>query len=162
MNSRFTPATNLKIGTFVLILNIVIQKRIPKKLQPIRKGPFQTIDKPTDAAYKLIDSNEEKKIFQHRHNCLSYYPKEYALRAFTQLFSFTGLKVVNNNSGNSQKQTIDTNCSPQTLKTKKKQEHLTKIPINMKKKQITQTDIKVLCKDCITCQLNKPYPHKKK
>ena len=70
MNSRFTPATNLKIGTFVLIRNVVIQKRISKKLQPIRKGPFQIIDKTTDAAYELIDSNE-KEIFQHRHNCLS-------------------------------------------------------------------------------------------
>ena len=47
------------------------------------------------------------------------YHKEYALRALTELYSFTGLKIVNNNSGNSQKQTIDTKCSPQILKTKK-------------------------------------------
>ena len=32
MNSRFTPATNLKIGTFVLMRNVVIQKRISKKI----------------------------------------------------------------------------------------------------------------------------------
>ena len=90
--------------------------------------------KNTDAAYKLIDSNE-KEIFQHRHNCLFYYPNQYALRPFTELYSFTGLKVVNNNSGNSQKQTIDTKCSPQILK-KKKQEHSTKIPRNMKETNI--------------------------
>ena len=67
MNSRFTPATNLKFGTFVLIPNFVIQKGISKNLQPIRKGPFQIIDKPTDVTYKLIDSNKNE-IAQNRNN----------------------------------------------------------------------------------------------
>ena len=61
-NSRFTPATNLKIGTYVLILNFVTQKGISKKLQSIRKGPFQIIDKPIHETFKLDDSNE-KKLF---------------------------------------------------------------------------------------------------
>ena len=74
MNSRFTPARNLKIGTFVLIPNFVIQKGISKKLQPIRKRPFQIIDKPTDVTHKFIDSNK-KKVVQRRNNLLSYYPK---------------------------------------------------------------------------------------
>ena len=38
-NQRFTPATDLKIGTFVLIPNFQTQKGISKKLQPLRKGP---------------------------------------------------------------------------------------------------------------------------
>ena len=104
MTLRFTPVTNLnlKIGTFILILNFVIQKGISKKLQPIRKGPFQIIDKPTDVTYKLSDSNK-REIVQHRNNLIAYYPKEYALRKLKQLYSFTGLKIVQNNSDNSQK-----------------------------------------------------------
>ena len=95
INSRFTPATDLKIGTFVLIPNFKTQKGISKKLQPLRKGSYQIIAKPTDVTYKLTDSNQ-KEIVQHRNNLLPYYPKEYALRELTQLYSFTGLKVIQN------------------------------------------------------------------
>ena len=38
INSRFTSASELKIGTFVLIPNFNTQKGISKKLQPLRKG----------------------------------------------------------------------------------------------------------------------------
>ena len=96
MNSRFTPATNLKIGTFVLIPNFVIQKGISKKLQPIRKAPFPINEKPTDVTYNFFDSNE-KEFIQHRNNLLPYYPKEYALRELIQLYSFTSFKTVHNN-----------------------------------------------------------------
>ena len=95
INSRFTPATDLKIGTFVLIPNFNTQKGISKKLQPLRKGPYQIIAKPTDVTYKLTDSTK-KEIVQHRNNLLPYYPKEYALPQLTQFFSFTGLKVTQN------------------------------------------------------------------
>ena len=78
INSRFTPTTNLKIGTYVLIPNFTTQKKIPKKLQPLRKRPYQIIDKPTDVTYKLTELNK-KEIVQHRNNLLPYYPKEYAL-----------------------------------------------------------------------------------
>ena len=40
INSRFMPATDLKIGTFVLIPNFNTQKGISKTLQPLRKGPY--------------------------------------------------------------------------------------------------------------------------
>ena len=103
INSRFTPATDLKIGTFVLIPNFNTQKGISKKLQPLRKGPYQIIAKPTDVTYKLTDSTK-KEIIQHRNNLLPYYPKEYALRELTQLYSFTGLKVVQNHT-NTEKET---------------------------------------------------------
>ena len=93
--SRFTLATDLKIGTFVLIPNFNTQKGISKKLQPLRKGPYQIIAKPTDVTYKINDSNQ-KEIVQHRKNLLPYYPKEYALRELTQLYYFTGLKVIQN------------------------------------------------------------------
>ena len=95
INSRFTPATDLKIGTFVLIPNFKTQKGIYKKLQPLRKGPYQIIAKPTDVTYKLTDPTK-KEIVQQRNNLLPYYPKEYALREITQLYSFTGLKVSQN------------------------------------------------------------------
>ena len=95
INSRFTPATDLKIGTFVLIPNFSPQKGISKKLQPLRNEPYQIIAKPTDVTYKLTDSNQ-KEIVQHRNNLLPYYPKEYALRELTQFYSFTDLKVIQN------------------------------------------------------------------
>ena len=95
INSRFTPASDLKIGTFVLIPNFNTQKGISKKLQPLRKGPYQIIAKPTDVTYKITDS-DQKEIVQHRNNLLPYYPKEYALRELTQLYDFTGLKVIQN------------------------------------------------------------------
>ena len=95
INSRFTPASDLKIGTFVLLPNFITQKGISKKLQPLRKGPYQIIAKPTDVTYKITDS-DKKEIVQHRNNLLNYYPKEYALRELTQLYSFTGLKVIQN------------------------------------------------------------------
>ena len=97
INSRFKPATDLKIGTFVLIHNFNTQKGISKNLQPLRKGPYQIIAKPTDVTHKLTDSTK-KEIVQHRNNLLPYYPKEYALRELTQLYSFTGLKNVQNHS----------------------------------------------------------------
>ena len=50
----------------------------------------------TDVTYKITDS-DQKEIVQHRNNLLLYYPKEYALRELTQLYSFTGLKVIQNN-----------------------------------------------------------------
>ena len=90
INSRFMPATYLKLGTFVLIRNFKTQKGISKKLQPLRKGPNQIIDEPTEVTYKLTDSTK-KEIVQHRNNLLPYYPKEYSLRELTQLYSFTGL-----------------------------------------------------------------------
>ena len=79
INSRFTPAKSLKIGAFVLIPNFITQKGISKKLQPLRKGPYHIIDKPTDVTYKLTDSRK-KEIVQHRNILLPYYPKEYAFR----------------------------------------------------------------------------------
>ena len=97
LNSRFTPATNLKIGTYVLIRNFTTQKRISKKLQPLRKGPYQLFDKPIDVTYKFTDLNK-KEIVQHRNNLLPYYPKDYTLRELTQFYSFTGLKITQNNS----------------------------------------------------------------
>ena len=58
INSKFFPDTNLKIGTYVLIPIFTKQKkRISKKLQPLRKGPYQIIDKPSDVTYKLTDLN---------------------------------------------------------------------------------------------------------
>ena len=93
INSRFMPATDLKIKAFVIIPNFNTQKGISKKLQPLRKRPYQIIAKPTEVTYKLTDSTK-KEIVQHRNNFLPYYPKEYALRKLTQLYSFTGLKVI--------------------------------------------------------------------
>ena len=95
INSRFTPATDLKIGTFVLIPNFNTQKGICKKLQPLRKGPYQIIAKPTDVTYKLTDSTKKRNCSTSK-QVITSHPKEYALREFTQLYSFTALKVIQN------------------------------------------------------------------
>ena len=68
--SRFMPATDLKIGTFVLIPNFNTHKGICKKLQPLRKGPYQIIDKPTEVTHKLTDPS--KKISFNA--ATTYYP----------------------------------------------------------------------------------------
>ena len=73
--SGFMPATELKIGTFVLIPNFDAQKGTSKKIQLFRKGPYQIIDKPTEVTYKFIDFNKQD-IVQHRNNLLPYYSKE--------------------------------------------------------------------------------------
>ena len=87
------------------------QKGISKKLQPLRKRPYQIIDKPTEVTYKLTDSSK-KEIIQHRNNLLPYYPKEYALRELTQLYSFTGLHIVQNHLQIKQNQ----NVTPQKVR----------------------------------------------
>ena len=94
INSRFKPATDLKIGTIVLIPNFNTQKRISKKLQPLRKGPYHP-----------------------------YYPKEYALRELTQLYSFTGLKVIQNNTHTEQKTNVHDDVHH-----KQNQKQITKTP----------------------------------
>ena len=105
INSRFMPATDLKIGTFVSKPNFNTQKGISKKLQPLRKGLYQIIAKPTDVTYKLTDSTK-KEIVQHRNNLLPYYPKEYALHELTQLYSFTGLNVIQNHTHTEQETNV--------------------------------------------------------
>ena len=114
INSRFMPAPDLKIGTFVLIPNFKTQKGISNKLQPFRKGTYQIIDKPTEVTYKLTDSSK-KEIIQHRNNLLPYYPKEYALCELTQLYSFTGLHIVQNNPQIEQKQHVNTTKNTKTI-----------------------------------------------
>ena len=106
INSRFMPATDLKIRTFVLIPNFTTQKRISKKLQPLRKEPYQLIAKSTEVTYKLTDSTK-KEVVQHRNNLLLYYPKEYALCALTQLYSFTGLKIIQNSTYTEQETNVN-------------------------------------------------------
>ena len=132
INSRFTP--DLKIGTYVLIPNFTTQKGFSKKLQPLRKGPYQIFDKHTDVTYKLTDLNK-KEIVQHRNNLLPYYTKEYALRELTQLYSFIGLKVIQNSSEQNQNQNTDTQIIQKQLNKKEKEpsEQISKNLDNKKK-----------------------------
>ena len=53
------PAKDLKIGTFVLKPYFNTQKGISKKLEPLRKGPYQIIAKPTEVTCKLTDSTKK-------------------------------------------------------------------------------------------------------
>ena len=76
----------------------------------MRKTPYQTIDKPTDVAYELIDS-KKNELVQHKNNLLPHYLKEHALRKLTQFYFYSGLKVVHDNSGKNHQQTHDVNCS---------------------------------------------------
>ena len=78
------PATNLKIGTFVLIPNFITQKGISKKLQPLRKGPYQIIDKPTEVTYKLNFEHSQitQKEFDKLAELLLKFPTVYATSKF--------------------------------------------------------------------------------
>ena len=113
------------------------QKGISKKLQPLRKGPYQIIDKPTYVTYKLIDLNK-KEIVQHQNNLLPFYPNEYALRELTQLYSFTGLKVIPYSSDHEQNQSTDMNSIQKSLD-KNKRELPKQTSKNLDNKKITQT-----------------------
>ena len=121
------PATDLKIGTFFLIPNFNTQKRISKKLQPLQKGPYQIIAKPTDVTYKLTDSTK-KEIVQHRNNLLPYYPKEYALRELTQLYSFTRLKVIQNHTHTEQETNVQDNVHHKQNQKQNTSQNNTKTP----------------------------------
>ena len=131
------PATDLKIETIVLIPNFHTEKGISKKLQPLRKGPYQLIAKPTEVTYKLTDSTK-KEIVQHRNNLLPYYPKEYALRELTQLYSFTGLKIFQNNTYREQKTNVHDDIH---LKQNQKQ-NTTHLNINTPDPKISQKERK--------------------
>ena len=62
LKSLFTPASNLKLGTFNSIPNFTKQKIISKKLQAIQKGPYQISEKPTDVTFKVIDHNKKETV----------------------------------------------------------------------------------------------------
>ena len=38
------------------------KKKLLKKIHPLRKGPYQIIDKLTDVTYKLTDLNKKKSF----------------------------------------------------------------------------------------------------
>ena len=95
-------------------------------MQTLRKGPYQIIDKFADVTYKRTDSNKIENV-QHRNNLFLYYPKEYALREFTQIYSFTSLKIVHNNSDIEQDKNTDENKTLKPIqKTKQFTKHLLK------------------------------------
>ena len=148
INSRLTPATNIKIGTYGLIPNFTTQKRFSKKIQPLRKGPYQIVDKYTDVIDKLTDLNR-KEIFQHRNNLSHFYPKEYALRELTQLYSFTGLKVIQNNSKQNQNQSTDMHPIQKQLDKKDKElpEQISKNVDNKNRKKNRKLEVKIIPQD---------------
>ena len=119
------------------MLNFNTQKGISKKLQPLRNGPYQIIDESTEVTYKLPDPSK-KEIVQHRNNLLPYYPKEYALRELTQLYSFTGLHIVQNNPQTEKNQNDNTNKNQETIQQQNAnpQISITPDPKTSKKKKI--------------------------
>ena len=91
----------------MFLSNFTTRKGISKKLQPLRKGTYQIIDKPTEVTYKLTDLNKKKSF----NTIATYYlitQKKYALRELTQLYSFTGLSIVQNNPQIEQNQNVNT------------------------------------------------------
>ena len=87
-------------------------------MQPITKGPFKIIEKPTDVTYKLIDPNKKN---QPRNNFVPYYPKEYVPRELTQKFSFTSLNInekLTENNKNTRKVPIIYHSDPIHIKNK--------------------------------------------
>ena len=140
------PATDLTIGTLVLIPYFNTQKGISKNLQPLRKRPYQINAKPTDVTYKLTDSIK-KEIVQHRNNLLLYYQKEYALRELTQLYSFTGLKVIQNHTHTEQETNVQDNFHHKQNQNQNTTQNNTKTPdtkLPQKEKKNRKTIEKIL------------------
>ena len=77
----------------------------------------------------MIDTRK-KEVIQHRNNLLTYYPKEYALRELTQLYSYTGLKIVQNNSETELNHNTDEKTSP---KLDQQKENVSQTPLKQKK-----------------------------
>ena len=100
----------------VLIPNFNTQKGVYKKLQPLRKGPYQIIDKPSEVTYKPTVLNK-KEIVQHRNNLLPYYPKEYALRELTHIYIFFHMFTHHskNNPQIEQNQNVNTTINTKTI-----------------------------------------------
>ena len=91
--------------------------------------------------YNFIDL-VKKEIVQDRNNLLPYYPKEYALGKLPQLYSFTGLKVIQNISDHKQNQSFDLNSAQKPLERKEKELNK-QTSKNLDNKMITQTERKV-------------------
>ena len=143
------PATDLKIGTFILIPNFNTQKGISKILQSLRKGPYQIFDKPTEVTYKLTDSSK-KEIIQRRNSLLPYYPNYYTLRELTQLYSFTGSQKVQNNPQTEQNQNVNTNKNQKTIHQQNANLHTSNTPEpkkNTKRKKNGKMTEKILPQD---------------
>ena len=64
-----------------------------KKLQPIRKRPYHILEKSKVLLNKLRHNNKTE-IVKHRNNLLAYSPKDYALCELTNIYSLTGLHIV--------------------------------------------------------------------
>ena len=108
-------------------------------MQPLQKGPYQIIDKHTEVTYKFTDSSK-KEIVQLRNILLLYYPKEYALRELTQLYSFTGLQIIQNNLKKEQNQNTDKTRNQKTTQQKYSPQpsHTPEIKIPQKERKNTK------------------------
>ena len=82
------------------------KKELLKNYNHSDKGTYQVIDNPTDVNNKFTEINK-KEIVQHRNNLLSHYPKEYSLRELTQIYSFTGVKIIQVSSEQNPTQSTD-------------------------------------------------------
>ena len=60
----------------------------PKKLLPLKTGPYLIIDKPTETTYILKDKNKEQ-ITIHRNHIVPYYPKEKQIKIEIQNYLLT-------------------------------------------------------------------------
>ena len=105
---------------------------------------------------------KQKKIVQHRNNLLPYYPNEYALCELIQLYSFTGLKIIQNNSNHEKKnQSADMNSIQKPLEKNKKglKKQISKNLENKKKTQTERKKRKLEEKFLLKDQKEKP-PHR--
>ena len=139
INSQFTPATNLKTGTYVLIPNFTTQKRVSKKLQPLRKGSYQIIDKTTDVTYKLTDVNKKNRSTSKQ--SLTLLPERVRPSRTYSKYAFTGLKVIQSNSDHKQNQSTDMNPIQKQLD-KNEKELPKQTSKNVDNKKIPQTERK--------------------
>ena len=88
MNLRFRTAKQLEKKTFLLVTNQQQVDGVSKKLLPLKTGPYQIIDKPTETTYILKDNNKEQ-ITIHINHIVPYYPKEKHIKIELQNYLLT-------------------------------------------------------------------------
>ena len=105
---------------------------------------------------------KKKEFVHHRNNLLPYYPKENALRELTQLYSFTGLKVIPNSSEQNQSQNTDTQVIPKQLDKKEKElsKQISKNADNKKKPEIEKKTENSKRKKIIPQDQTEKSPHR--
>ena len=98
----------------------------PKKLLPLKTGPYLIIDKPTETTYILKDNNKEQKTINRNH-IVPFYPKEKHIKLELQNY------LLKNEIPTLKRPNVTTKNIPNVKQSDKEHTH----QYNLRKKKIT-------------------------